>query len=329
MNKKLAKKMQGKKKKNTSTLIIFVLILFLIFCLFFGNEKNKKNFKVNNVISMITLPFQKNFYSTSYAINKWIKNNFNSKELVQKNLQLQNEVNFLRKQLVEFNRYKLENKELLKLLQAKKINNSLKFLPSLVVGKISNSPYKSFIIDKGSNDGVKAHNAVVTSEGLVGYIDKVFLNSSVVKTILDNEVNIGVYNTSNGESGMLTGTINLAYKNLTKMRYLSRQTSAKSGDVLITSGTSDDFPKGVLVGKITGLQQESHSTSVFALIEPFCDFNNLKHIFIVTSFLNDFDVSDSDFDFKNRENESENLNSEADSPANQADNGSLKIGISR
>lgn len=285
------------KNKYSFTLIIFILTSSLIYC--FSIKKNNTNKIYNistNIISFISTPFQKGLYKISYNVNHWFSTTFKGKKLQQENVKLQSEINNLRKQLVEFNKYKIQNQELLKLLKIKDSYSSLQLTSGLVIGKISNDPFKSFIIDKGSRDNIKLHDCVITPEGLIGYIDKIYINSSVVKTILHEDTAIGIYNTNNSESGILTGTIELAYKNMAKMKYLSRQSSAKPDDIIITSGISDNFPKGILIGKIIKLKQESNNTSYFGLIKPFCDFDNIKNIFVVTAFSNsNINTEDSNF----------------------------------
>ncbi|MBP0979865.1 MAG: rod shape-determining protein MreC [Oscillospiraceae bacterium] len=278
-------------KKNRSKnkyLLIFIVFMFLSSLLFyFSNKKDSsKNLSFENIVSVVSSPLQKFFYTTSTGLSSWFKTTFIKNELKEKNIKLQNEINSLRNQLVDFNKYKIQNQELLNLLNIKDSISSLKLKSALVVGRISNDPFKSFIIDKGSNNNIKHKDCVITSQGHVGFVDKVYLTTSVVKTILDKDVAIGIYDINNAESGVLTGTKILANKNMTKMKYLSRQTTVKPDDILITSGVGNNFPKGLLVGKIIDLKQESHDTSYFGLVEPFCDFNNLNHVFVVVSFFN-------------------------------------------
>lgn len=278
-----------KKKLLKNKYILLVLIfMFLSLGLYYFSNKEKssnKNF-FENIISTVASPFQKFFYNTSTNFINWLNTNFNTKELQQQNIKLQNEVNKLRKQLVNFNKYKIQNQELLNLLNIKESIASLKLKPALIIGKISDDIFKSFIIDKGSNDNIKHNDCVITSEGLVGIVDKVYLTTSIVKTILDKDIAIGIYNINNTESGVLTGIEILAKENLTKIKYLSRQTTTKTDDILITSGIGNNFPKGLLVGKIIDLKQESNDTSYFGVIEPFCNFDNLNHVFVITSFSN-------------------------------------------
>lgn len=267
---------------------IVTVFIFLSVLLFYSSIKKSEGSNLSvKIISFITSPFQKITYNVSDNINSWIKDTFNSKEFKQKNSELQAEVNNLRKQLIEYNKYKIQNEEMMKLLNMTDSYSSFKKKPGLVIGKIMNDPFKSFIIDKGSDDDIKLYDAVITPEGFVGYITEINSTTSVIKTILDQNISIGVYNTNNGEAGIITGAIDLAYKNNTKMKYLSRQTTTKSEDILVTSGIGDKFPSGLLVGKIIKLKQEPSSTSYFGLVKPFCDFNNLKHVFVITSFSNE------------------------------------------
>ena len=268
--------------KNKYFIIFFVFIIMSVFLISSANKKN--NNSITNIIVYITAPLQKGFSQTSNKISFWFKTTFQGKKLIVQNQELQSEINELRKQLVDLNRYKIQNQDLLKILNINEYIPNLKIQPALVIGKTTNDPFKSFTIDKGSSNNIKIHDCVITPDGLVGYISKIQHSTSIVKTILDVDAAIGTYNSNNGESGILTGSIELAYKNLSKMKYLSRQSNAKPKDILITSGVGNNFPKGILIGEIVSLKQEPYNTSYFAIVKPFCNFKNIKNVFVITSF---------------------------------------------
>lgn len=271
------------KNKYFLTFFIFLIITFI---LLFSSINKKSNNYITNIIYYITAPLQKSFSQTTHKISFWFQTTFQGKKLVAKNQQLQNEINKLRKQLVNFNRYKIQNQDLLKMLNINEYISNMQLQPALVVGKTTNDPFRSFTIDKGSSNNIKLHDCVITPDGLIGYISKVQYSNALVKTILDDDTAIGVYNSNNSESGILTGSIELAYKNLSKMKYISRQSNAKPKDILITSGVGNNFPKGILIGEIVDLKQESHNTSYFGIVKPFCNFKDIKNVFVITSFSN-------------------------------------------
>ena len=269
---------------------IWIFLLFLILALslisYSSNHSQKNIF--TNILSTITSPIQKISYKISNDIYDWFFITFQGKKIKKQNENLQAEINKLRNELVELNTYKLQNNELLKMLEIKKYYPKFEFEPSTIIGQTSNDPYKSFIIDKGSKNNIKFQDCVITPDGFVGYVSKVNNTTSLVKTMLDEDISIGIYNPSNGETGILTGTLKLAYKNLSKMNYLSRQSSSKPNDIVVSSGIKDNSPKGILIGKILSIQQEKHSTSFYGVIQPFCDFDNLKNVFIIKHFSNQY-----------------------------------------
>lgn len=272
------------KHKYLIIIASFVLISYTIFS--FSINKNSNNHIFTNIISFITSPMQKYVYKISYNTRTLFTKIFNEDELTLENNKLRSEVNNLKTQLIDFNKYKTQNQELLKLLNIKDSCTALNLTSGMVIGKILNDPYKSFIIDKGSQDNIKHRDCVITCDGLVGYVDKINATSSVVKTILNKDIAIGIYNINNGETGILSGNYKLAKKNMAKIRYLPNQSQTQRGDVIITSGSGDNFPKGIVIGQISQLKQELYNTSYFGVVQPACNLDNLKHVFIITSFYN-------------------------------------------
>lgn len=63
----------------------------------------------------------------------------------------------------------------------------------MVIGRDANSQFGSFIIDKGTLQGISKRDPVITSDGLIGVIEEVGLTYSRVITIYDPGLNIGAY----------------------------------------------------------------------------------------------------------------------------------------
>ena len=62
-------------------------------------------------------------------------------------------------------------------LEIKDDHKDFKFTPATLISRDREDPYKGFVINKGSVNGISAHDPVITEEGLVGYIGEVGLTS--------------------------------------------------------------------------------------------------------------------------------------------------------
>lgn len=106
---------------------------------------------------------------------------------------------------------------------------------------------KELRLNKGKNDKIKNGMVVICSDGLIGTIEKVFRNSAIVKIINSPEIKISVVIPQTDEKGIMK------FDNQKKglyIDYIPRNSNAKIGDLVFTSGDGGKFPEGILIGRI-------------------------------------------------------------------------------
>ena len=114
---------------------------------------------------------------------------------------------------------------------------------------------------------------------MVGYIGEVGLTSSKVVTILSAELTAGALDNRTNDSGVVSGTIELAKKGETKFFNLSRSCNIAVGDYAVTSGEGV-FPAGLLIGTIQSIGSDKYNTSIYADIrseEHTSELQSLRH----------------------------------------------------
>ncbi len=209
----------------------------------------------------------------------------NSGKNYEENQKLQAEVEELRNQLVDYENTKNELSELQKFIGIKEEHADFKLSPPCkVVSYITNDPFYSFIIDRGTHDGISLHDPVVTSAGLVGAVTEVSEKSCTVTSILSPELSISVKPLGKNDPGILEGSSDVSSSGLTKIIHLEKTSSIKKGDNIITTGNGGLFPADYLVGKVTKVGNAPNGISAYAVIEPFADIRKLTDVMVVTSF---------------------------------------------
>lgn len=262
-----------------------ILALAVLMCAFMIRAAYTDGIAIftQRILGAVAYPFQKVSVSISSGVTGMLQN-LASKQLLQDdNDDLREQVRLLREQLADYEKVKNENQLYQKYLEIKEQNTDFEFQPAMVIGRDANSQFSSFIVDKGSLHGVKKRDPVITADGLVGVVEEVGLTYSRVSTILDAGLNVGSFVSRTRDTGIVVGTVELALSGQCKMSYLSRDSGAGIGDLVLTSG-GNVFPKGLLIGTILEIRQEEHGISLYAVIEPFADIENTKDVFIITSF---------------------------------------------
>lgn len=235
------------------------------------------------VMGAVAYPFQKASSAISDTVTGWLQNLASKQLLQEENEALQQEIRALQDQLVDYESMKNENQLYKKYLEIKDQNTDFEFQPAMVIGRDAGSQFQSFIIDKGSLQGVKKRDPVITADGLVGMIEEVGLTYSRVITIYDAGLNVGAFVSRTRDTGIAVGTVELAMAGQCKMSYLARDSGAAIGDLVLTSGGSV-YPKGLRIGTILDIRPEDHGISLYAVIQPFADIAHLKDVFVITSF---------------------------------------------
>jgi rod shape-determining protein MreC len=155
--------------------------------------------------------------------------------------------------------------------------------PCEIIARQTNDPYATFVIDKGSDDGIKPYDPVVTSDGLVGVCYDVSTSTSKVRTLYSPKTAVGVYSVRKKVTGIIEGDVELAQKGLCRMNYIDKTADIKVGDIIITSG-SQNFPASQLVGTVKETGMEDSGLSMYAVIEPAVKPTAITNVFVITSF---------------------------------------------
>ncbi|MFR8002815.1 MAG: rod shape-determining protein MreC [Hydrogeniiclostridium sp.] len=274
--------------KKFKTLLFTVLILFGV-SIFSGNGG-----LVASALSIFSVPTQR--VSTLVSNNAYTaaENAAASKDdLLAENRALRERISELETQLVDYYDLKKENAQLYKYLDMKQENPDFKPVAASVIGKDPNTFY-CFTIDQGTNAGISVNDPVVTDEGVVGWVSAVNSISAKVTTLLSPDTKIGGLTESGasagatdkvtGDSGVIGTNIKLSDQGLIKLQYLTAETKAKAGDIVVTSGLGGLYPSNLKIGRITSVEHEEYDVSLYALVEPFVDVTTLRDVMVLTEF---------------------------------------------
>ncbi len=137
---------------------------------------------------------------------------------------------------------------------------------------------QTIIIDKGQNYSISLNQPVVAAPGLlVGKVTKLYPASAEVTLITDPSIVVNAEVVDSAARGLIRGEHGLGLT----LDLVTQNDLIKSGDQVITSGLSNDFPRGLLIGQVAALR--SNSTDLFqkAYISPAADLRNIRFIFVV------------------------------------------------
>ena len=152
-------------------------------------------------------------------------------------------------------------------------------MPAQVVGTSGTDQSRILYIDKGSKDGLKPDMAVITPDGIVGKLKDVFAHTSQVLMISDETSGAGVLLESTRLRGVLRGNA-LGQPQIINMLPDER---VKAGERVLTSGGDQIFPRGLPVGVVERVVEDSQNPPyVDILIKPAANLGHLEELLVVT-----------------------------------------------
>lgn len=222
--------------------------------------------------------------SISDKVSRSLDMIINAEKYYNENQQLKAQLNALYNDVIDYDKVLEENKELRVMLELKEEYNNYKFSPPCtVIARTTNDPYGSFTVDKGSSDGIKPGDPVVTETGIVGVCFEVSPSTSKVRTLYSPKTAVGVYTVRTKSEGIAEGGYDLAVNGRIRMSYISKDSDIREGDVIVTSGSAN-YPAGQLIGTVESVEMEQNGLSKFAVIIPAEDPNTITSVFVITDY---------------------------------------------
>lgn len=266
------------KNKKAETIGIIITVIILILLVILSNAKLSNVSYIGNAISTIVMPIQNGY---TYLKNKIARNNAfftNVEELSKENEKLKNENSELAQALRELEIIKSENQTLKEYLALTEKYTSYTTIPAYIINKDTSNFSSTFVINAGSDDGIKENMTVIADRGLVGHIISVSSKTSKVQTIIDPSSALSVIFSSSGDNAICKGTIK---SNTLKATYISTSTTVLENDSVETSGMGGIYPKGIIVGTVSKIDQTKNIIDRSAIITPTVDFNKLETVLVI------------------------------------------------
>lgn len=153
-----------------------------------------------------------------------------------------------------------ENAHLRQLLDAReRVGGSAQLAQILYAGR---DPFTHrIVIDRGSQHQVKAGQAVVDAQGVVGQVTRVYPWLAEVTLLIDKDQTVPIQVLRSGLRGVIFGT---GLNGALELRYTPANADVQIGDILVTSGIDGVYPPGLPVATVSNIERSA--AYVFARI---------------------------------------------------------------
>lgn len=225
-------------------------------------------------VSAIT-PFEKAVvHTTSWASNTW-HDYFYLRDVRRQNQELRDEVQRLRLEQVRMAEDAGQARRLQLLLGFKEQFIS-QTMPAQVISTTGSEFSRGIYIDKGSRDGVKADMPVITPDGIVGKVLRVYPTSSLVLEINDPSSGAGAILEKSRLQGILKGSANGG----TYVANIMADEKIEVGERVLSSGGDRVYPKGMAIGTVSKVT--SAGTFLNVEVKPAALLDRLEEVLVIT-----------------------------------------------
>ena len=150
------------------------------------------------------------------------------------------------------------------------------YVAAQVIARDPSPWFKTIVIDKGTKDGLTKGSPVLVSEGIVGQIIQVANGFSRVLLITDRNSAVDALVQDTRVRGMVKGN----NEDTCSFVYTLRKDEVKPGEMIVSSGLDQVFPKGLAIGKILEVKKEHSQLFQDITIETSVDFDKLEEVLV-------------------------------------------------
>lgn len=157
-----------------------------------------------------------------------------------------------------------------------------------IIAKDTGSWFHSFVIDKGTDDGLAVDMNVLSGAGLVGRITSIGPDWAKVETIIDDSSNVSCEEEQSRETMIVSGSLSSYSDGTIDFSRLSDPANlVEEGDRIVTSNISDKYLAGILVGYVSSIQKDPNNLTKSGKITPAVDFSHLDTVLVITTLKQD------------------------------------------
>ena len=249
--------------------ILFIFIELVALFIIFQNNKYQK-VKFLNASNFVT----GTVYSAQSSVTEYFKLKEVNERLAQENAALQH-------QLKEINYVEIPTlyNDTVFVMDTVIVDTTrqLYFTTAKVISNSLNKQFNTVFINKGSNDGFYKDMGVINQEGVVGVIRSVSANYATVTPIINRDFNVNAKIKGSGFFGNLTWDgVDPTYAQLYD---IPNHITPEIGDTIITSGYSQIFDEGYVIGYIDKVNSVPGKSFININVHLAVEFGNLNYIY--------------------------------------------------
>ena len=263
--------------------LLGVMTIFCISCMMAAFAAGVSTDPLQEAASIAIVPFEKSILEIS-SLFSGISSRLREKdEILLENEELKAEIDTL---IAQNNKLLQDQEEYARLKELYKLDQDYLDYPKVAARIISKDPgnwYDTFIINRGSNQGIRVNNNVIAGRGLVGIVTEVGGSWAAVRSIIDDNSSVSAMTVSSEDNFVVHGDLELIDEGKLRFEQLyDIDGVVTAGERVVTSNISENYVEGLFIGYINEVVQDSNNLTKTGTIVTPIDFAHLKDVFVIT-----------------------------------------------
>ena len=142
----------------------------------------------------------------------------------------------------------------------------------------------TLLLSAGRRSGIRPFQAVVSPEGLLGFIQTAGLGTSIVFTWSHPDFRASAVTLDGSVTGIISVTAAASIREpMLELRGVPYRDSVPVGTAVITSGLGGVYPRGLPIGTVVGVARQSEGWERVYLVRPAAAPARVSHVLIISA----------------------------------------------
>lgn len=276
-------KRKGEKFTLPGKYLLFILTILCTGLIVLTFNTDFLSAPVSAVGGIFITPLQEGISKTGSWLHTRSEELVQIKSLIRENEELHAQINNLTMENIRLQQDRYELTNLRELYELDMQYDEYDKIGARIIAKDAGNWFHSFVINKGSDDGLAIDMNVMAGSGLVGRITDVGPNWAKVMSIIADNSNTSGMVLSTSDNLIVSGDLKLYADGVISFQKLVDSADrVVEGDKIVTSNVSDKYLPGILIGYISNINVDSNNLTKSGFITPAVDFEHLEEVLVIT-----------------------------------------------
>ena len=272
----------GDKFTLPSKYLLFILTILCVGTIIITFNTSLFTGPLNSFAGVFVVPFQKGITTVGSFLQDTTDKLSSITRLLDENEKLKAQIDELTVANTNLEQEKYELTELRNLYELDAQYEEYQKTGARIIAKDAGNWYHSFVIDKGSDDGIQTDMNVIAGGGLVGRVIDVGPDWAKVQSIIADNAAVSGMVLASSDNLIVSGDLELYRQGYISFSKLVDDADKVSiGDKVVTSNISDKYLPGILIGYISTIDADSNNLTKSGRITPAVDFEHMNEVLVL------------------------------------------------